>query len=528
MCPFLHDPVRLAESKTKGDAGVEAAQSRRAKNTATGEKTIQGRDHAPLESSPVLGPGSRPPNGRQYHAAPVERSRVVAKPVPRAQADDPREFQIQQLRRRFSPTERTEDDGTVFTFRMAPSDPDFPFEMAGLECALRVPWTYPRIGRPSLHVTNKEMGRGYQINVEKGFDALVDRSPQATLLGLMNALDKKLEALLSEQKADTIKLLPNNDPKPPQSQITSKIEAVPSRPIPVGVPRPPEAHSTAQKVQASAKREAETRQLEARLGRLPLFSKSSDGIVYTIPIEPRKRGDLPVPLQPVTTVKFFVPLLYNLQPCRIELQGVNKDAASTTEMAFEQRARDHSEMSLMGHINYVTQSMHVMAITPAKEDDHEALSVSSLHLADTVRPVPAGDSRPQTMDDRSHIQVIPRPPEWTIRNDEGDGESDYSDSYDSGDESIEEEEAEGADTVPQDSAPERGILLSFPFLELYSIELLELVSLCITIKCERCKDTMDISNLRNNANGEPSGVRSESCKKCASALSIGNKLLSIG
>ncbi len=461
--------------------------------------------------------------GRQYDHGPVERSRIVPKPVPRAQVDDPREFQIQQLRRRFSPTEKVEDDGTTFTFRMVPSDPDFPFELVGLECVLRVPLTYSTGGKPSLHVTNKEMGRGYQINVEKGFDALVAKAPEATLLGLMNALDKQLEALLTEQKAETIKLLPNVGPKPPQQAAVVAPAASSQRTVPAVESKAAETFSAHQKEQAEARRETETRQLEARLGRLPLFSKSSDGIVYTVPIEPRKPGDLPVPLQFVRTVKLFVPLLYNLQPCRIELQGVSKDAASTTEKAFEQRAKAYPEVSLMGHINYLSQNMHVLATTPSTQADGKVSAVPSQAPSTVTHAAVENVPKPQPLDDRSHIQVIPRPPEWILdKNEDDESESDDYDSYDSSDESL-DDAAGGATPQQADSStsPEHGILLSFPFLELYGIELLELVSLCITIKCDRCKTTMDVNNLRNNINREAAGLRLESCKKCASAMSIG-------
>ena len=160
--------------------------------------------------------------------------------------------------------------------------------------------------------------------------------------------------------------------------------------------------------------------------------------------------------------------------------------------------------------------MHVLATEPTEDpeaDNADSVSLEEKALRKDVRLVKGEE------DDRSHIQVIPRPPEWTAQNGEEDPtESEYSDSYDSGDED-EEDGGAALDIAPQSStsttAPERGISLSFPFLELYGIELLELVSLYITIKCERCKDTMDISNLRNNAS------RSESCKKCAMPLTVG-------
>jgi len=522
-CPFLHDRSRLSGVVAREEDAGSVSQSSGAAGSLSGVSSRH-RTLAQLEASPG-GRDPVPEGGRRYKAGPVDRSKVVPKPVPRAQVDDPREFQLQQLRRRFSPAERAEEDGTVLIFSMVPSDPDFPFEMVGLESELKVPLTYPTSGRPSLHVTNKEMGRGYQINVEKGFDVLVADSPRATLLGLMNALDKRLEALLSEQKAETIKLLPNAGPRLPQQKVDVGLKT-PQQPTvsTSNTPAPP-TYSVEQKSQAYAKREAEVRQLEARLGRLALFSKSSDGIVYTIPIEARKRVDLPVPLQHVSTVKLFVPLLYNLQPCRIELQGVSKDAATTTEKAFEQRAGANPEMSLMAHINYLSQNMHVLATTPLPEKEKEPSAVTSTQTADTLSYPSLEDAfRMQTIGDRSHIQVIPRPPEWDVRNGEDDGpqsDDDY-DSYDTGDESL-DDDAEGLEPGSEGPAegPERGILLSFPFLELYGIELLELVSLCITVKCDRCKDRMDVNNLRNNAHAEASGLRSESCKKCANAMSIG-------
>lgn len=474
-------------------------------------------------SNEVLG---APQQARRYDPGPVATSRLVPKPISQTQIEDPREFQVRQLRRRYSPTEKTEDNGSTFIFKMPPSDPDFPFDIVALECALHVPLAYPKVGKPSLRVTNKEMGRGYQINVEKGFDALIEKSPQATLLTLMTALDKQLEALLTEQKAETVKIMPNIAPGTRDRRHQSPA-SVPQ--ITKDVPEEPASvqriqHYTQEQLEnARSRRELETRQLEARLGRLPLFGKSSDGIVYTVPIEPRKPGDLPVPLMLAKKVNLFVPLLYPLQCCRIEIQDVTRDAAANTENSFDVRAKQVPETTLMGQINYLSQNMHIMAAKTVLKSSTEVPnvpSVESLQLEDapTLQVAPTS----QTEEYRSHIQLIPRPPEWALNDAANEhDDTDYSDSYDSGDESADEAGEENTDIVPESSsaAPERGILLSFPFLELYGVELLELVSLCITIKCERCKYFMDISNLRTSA------ARSESCKKCTSTLSIGQTLL---
>lgn len=134
---------------------------------------------------------------------------MVQKPISRLQKDDPRQFQIGQLERRFSTTQKVADGGSTLSFQLVPSDPDFPFELTGLDCVLRVPDGYPESSRPSLAVSNHDMPRGYQINVEKGFAALAQALPNATLLSYMNALDKQLEALLTGPKAETIKIVSN-------------------------------------------------------------------------------------------------------------------------------------------------------------------------------------------------------------------------------------------------------------------------------------------------------------------------------
>lgn len=523
-CPFRHDPSRL-DRTVAGSKAQTPGQSDKDVIAAPAPDMVA---PAPTSEQSL----SQLQAGRQYVSPFVDGSRLIQRPIPRAQADDPRAFQIRQLKRRFSAVEAPEDGGTAFSFQLIPSDPDFPFEMAGLECVLHVPLSYPKDRKLSLDVKNREMGRGYQINVERGFDALVAKLPQSTLLGLMNTLDKQLEMLLKDEKAQTIKIVTNagagrvpkpisqNSQGPPKSQISRPVKPAKSAPT----------FTCEQRKAAEARREIEVRQLEARLGRLPLFRKSPDGVAYVVPIEPRRHDDLPVPLQAVKSVKFFVPLLYPLEQCTIELQGVAREAATKTERLFERKVIENWDTNLMGHVNYLAQNMHVFATTaePEPESNVAQDSPDSENIAPRVEglslsPPRAEDGKPSAFDEddvRAHVKVIPRPPEWAAGSgDEGSDHSDYTDSYDSGDEFIDEDhESHALESIPEassDSAPERGISLSFPNLELYGIELLELVSLSITVKCERCKDSLDISNLRNAA-----GARSESCKKCASAFNV--------
>lgn len=404
--------------------------------------------------------------------------------------------------------------------------------MTGLECVLHVPVDYPRAARPSLDVKNEEMGRGYQINVERGFDALVAAFPQSTLLKLLNALDRQLEALLTEQKAETVKIMPNAGVAAQRQSVEARaplggIKATPAKSEKL---QAVEAYTVEQKIDAAARRGAETRQLEARLGRMPLYSWSVGGMVYTLPIEPRKRGDLPVALQAVTIVKLHVPALYPLQSCRIDLQEVAREAALPTERAFERKAKESPATTLMGHVNYLAQNMHIFAKEAANEQRSDAIDATDMasrrtdDLPTEIGAISRGVKISNEEGDRSHVKFIPRPPEWALDWKDADDGSDSSGSDESADEFTDEESGHelGDPAQASPTLPERGILLSFPYLELHGIELLELVSLNMTIKCNRCKEQTDIQSLRHNAHTDTQAGRVEYCKKCAYSLKIGS------
>ncbi|KAK8178013.1 hypothetical protein IWX90DRAFT_422536 [Phyllosticta citrichinensis] len=541
-CPFAHE-------------AAAAAAAPRSRHQHQHQHQYQHASHQPSGSSVATESerGNNPPSGprapKQQHALPavtVDSSRVVQRPTPRTQAEQPREFQLSQIRRRFAPKERQEANGsTVMEFGMKPSDPDFPFDIDALQCALVVPASYPSGGGaapPRLRVTNSEMDRGFQINVERGFDAvLAAGKANLTLLAAMNALDKRLETLLTAQPAETfsIKIVPNaaakenphaptaapsppevviRDAPPPQMLAHSALPAKPVEP----------AYSAEQRAAARARREQELRQLEARLQRLPQFTKLADGL-FVLPVEPRKRADLPLPLQAVKTVELTVPEAYPLQPCRVQLRVIEERDASPLERAFEERVSQVPEWTLMNHINYLSANMHTMAREASCKPEEATVAAVADQMVGLLGTAQSATAQPiagsaDNDDQKGHIVTIPRPPEWHPSNAEDDDDEDSHDSYadDSEEESSQDEDTlEGprAESSPA-AGPERGIALSFPHLELSGIELLELVNLCLTVKCTRCKDMRDFVNIKPNS----TDVRTESCEKCANVLSIGYRM----
>ena len=443
-------------------------------------------------------------------------SKVVARPVPKAQTDDPRTFQIGQIQRRYKPKVSEHDGSTVLAFSLKPSDPDFPYEIDELECILTVAPLYPAPGNATLRVKNKDIPRGFQINIERGFDAIAANAPNATLLSLINRLDNQLESILSGQMAETIKIVPNkapaktNEPKsdPPAEELPIQTKDTPTR-----------EHLD----EAQAKRRSDVRQLEARFGRLQLYEKSSDGLTYTLPLDSPKRSTWPTKLQVLRSIRLTVPELYPLEPPLLTLDSESEEARNI-ENAFSRHAAQEHHSTLTQQVNYLSQNLKDMAVSRQESKDLEPEPNQMSESTDAERShQPASQPSSQPDRDKSHIQYIPRPPEWdAAKASESDDDSATDESFD---DISDEDEAEANVEAPQDNYPspanapaERGVLLSFPHLELHGIELLELISLNITVKCERCKDTMDIERLRNSATN--SKAREVSCKKCASILAV--------
>ena len=74
-----------------------------------------------------------------------------------------------------------------------------------------------------------------------------------------------------------------------------------------------------------------------------------------------------------------------------------------------------------------------------------------------------------------------------------------------------EEATHEAATQPAEPL-EKGTMMSFPSIELHGIEVLQVSVLSISVKCEHCKTSNDITGLK------PGAEKMASCKKCATQL----------
>ncbi|UKZ55169.1 hypothetical protein TrVGV298_008986 [Trichoderma virens] len=459
-------------------------------------------------------------------------ARVVPKPVPEAQVQDPRGYHIEQLKRRFSPKESTTAAGeTSLVFKLKPSDPDFPFELPYLDCDVRVPEDYPE-ERPVLLVRNKDIPKGFSINVERGWDKLAEEKKGSTLLALVYALDRNLERFLSEQKVETIKLVSFKDTRHLDQAAEQKqsaaiepptVEKQASPPPRRYIPEP--SYTREQIAEAKARRAQEIRQLEARMGRMAQFRRSADGVIFTLPIEPKRRGELPSGLHSVNSIHLIIPLLYPLQQLRVQLNEANAEDAEPIEDLFAEKVADQKHMTLMSHVNYLAQNLHNLAkqaheLASKAEKEQAAAAAAAAAVAiqeQQSQPqnnggVSAGPSQP-LVKGKGHLQVIPRPPEWSVGHGEDESEEDsYDDSDDAEDGgAILGNESDAAAPPPSD-AVEHGTMISFPNIELHSVEILQISILSLSVKCERCKTLNDMTGLK------PGVEKASSCKKCATPL----------
>lgn len=471
----------------------------------------------------------------------VPSHRVAVRPTPQAEVHDPRAFQIGQVEKRFSAQQEVRHDGAVILrFGLRPSDPDFPFDIETLECAITVPVDFPQ-APPQLHVSNGEMERGYQLNVEHGFAAIWRELRQKSLLNAMKLIDRRLESLLITQKAEIITIVTNarHASSPPIDKPLSQDSTQAASP-PLAIPSDTQGQEITQRRvdEARAKREADVQQLKQRLGRDPLFKDEANGTIFTIPLRPRKVNELPADLRSVNSVRLIVPNDYDIEPPNIELVDVHGGASDHVEQAFTHRARQSASLTLLAHVNNLAQNMHLMA---AQNEEADAPGLPTTEQSDSLQrlsdiTLPRGPVNDVPIDtDKGHVKLIPRPPEWdeesAEEHDEDDYDSDgssYSYSHSSSGDVQIPKQTGNEDQITTGLPREAGILMSFPNLELYNVELLELASLSVSVKCGRCKEPADVSSVKPNSTSDPDGTTSSaqsgktlSCKKCSLGLYVG-------
>ena len=371
---------------------------------------------------------------------------------------------------------------------------------------------------------------GYRVNVERGFAELAEGRRTATLLQLMNALDRGLEGMLSGERAETLKIVPNFSPAetplsprtPPPPPVEKKVE------VEVRAPASPPV-SAERRAAAKARRDMETRQLEARLKLSDVFSKSPDGVEYIVPLESWRKDLLPVPLLPVRSVRLIVSMGYDIQPARIELVGAPEEIRTRVQERFAEFVEGNRSVNLTAAVNVLAARLHIWAAerqekVTAKKLEKEVAEIATKEVeAEVEEKPPAAPEDPLT---KTHIKVIPGPPEWTFPDaDDGDGDEDSDDHSDLEGSPDEEEVTKDHITATTDNVPhaaqEHGTSMSCPGIQMSGVELLEVLTLNVNIKCTKCKQERETLNLRGTPPGTVGMPQAFRCERCSQIMGIG-------
>lgn len=545
QCPYSHDPniditnldidIDIEGSSPSNSSVISWLATQDALNLASPQAVV-------LPSTPGAVPLLPPP--------PPSQPKVQVKPLPETFLSNPRAFELNQLRRRFNPTLDKEDShGTLLGFRIVPSDPDFRAVekgFKGIDVVLRVPVNYltesegEDTARPSLMVMNRELGADVKRAIRIRFEEIVKSKQRVTLLRASNLLDRRLVEIFNPTSS-------SGAAAEKQMEKKQQRETLPTL-------------SPAEEEQRQRARLTEIHQLQSRFQKDKTYSSSRDLQTFTIPVSPANRNSLPPSLKSIHKVILHVPLLYPLEPCTIEISGAcnggDDEAAKNLEWAFEEHVRKNKGVSLVSHVNFLGVKMHVLAKkkrpTAVKKVEKEDKGKEVEQLSDELKGLEIKDQKvsdlpemiksssvPQlplvdTLDDKPHVQVIPRPPEWDAEagessNEDSDGFSGDEDSseYDS-DEYDFEDEGPNIPNAADAPPPGRHVALSFPEMSMQNIELLYIRSLALAIKCERCKETDELKNLvilpSGTASTESTPAKapktSTSCKKCGILMAV--------
>ncbi|KAK9470423.1 uncharacterized protein V1510DRAFT_370230, partial [Dipodascopsis tothii] len=443
-----------------------------------------------------------------------------------------RQAELGQLQRRY-PKARL--DGHALHIDMAPSDPDFPFDISVLRFALTVPEDYPATA-PRIRVTNTDIPRGFAVNVENGFRSQIADPGlgKLTLLKMVAQLDRRLEEFLKEERRETIKIANARaataappPAAPPAETAPAPAPTAPAPPtadrwattrefVPSAAPAP--RYSAQQLALAAEARRAQIRQLQVRLRSTRLVRDAAEGSYYSVPLQPAAAG-VPSSLRDLGAVTLFVPAAYNLEPCTVQLDADSTEATNV-EINFLARSSAHLDHTLLAHLNYLAQFLgylsdeHTAVPAPAKSEPEPAEAGAAAEAAEAVAAA-------ETV---APAAPYSRPPEWDAVEDESESESEGESETESESRPESESRTESGTEPPAQPAPaaepapemQSGTSVNFPGIDLQGVAVLEVVSLNLVMKCASCKSTMtDFRALR------PDGtVRTAACPKCRSMQAV--------
>ncbi|KAG5358098.1 hypothetical protein CJU89_4596 [Yarrowia sp. B02] len=476
--------------------------------------------------------GQEAPQNRSQRVTQAPANRRVARPKPNK--ENQRANEINQIKRRWkSVTEQIPEDAardagaTTLTFDMAPSDPDFPFEISFVNVKMTVPKSYPK-DMPSIEVLNKDIPKGFALNVDAGFYSIArENLGRTSLLRMMYQLDNRLEEFLKMDKAKTIKIVkyaskkPSPEPAPkPKAFNPSASSFVPGA---KAAPAAPAAQIfVPPKVAAEQKRQVEL--LRARIKDLPLHKETASGYYYSLNrLEIYQSFSTPEIFQnkPVLKARLFVPKRFpENREVRIELLEIPQKIGRVVEQNFARFAKYTTEKwTLTALVNYFVtkftklcddiddvKETHVdkahVDKGKEKEEVETATETDVTEVAEGVEKVSLDeDKKEDTEEATEEVTNADEAPETT-------------------EEASEEDTKVTSYTEDVPTLEPRGTEIKLSGIELVNIGVLECSTLNLTVNCTRCKTANDIQGIVAGPYGRDGKAVGVACSQCNQALVV--------
>ncbi|KAJ3145738.1 hypothetical protein HDU86_000832 [Geranomyces michiganensis] len=217
---------RAAKSAKNGDQRTtRAADPCRTNVPTSATEATSGKVTTKAVPVEIVSNEPQPPVRRPLPVVPVSRP-AVSRPAPRTLEDklasttDPilrasltRTLDLEKLERRFRSCGyklcSSTSASTVIAATLAPSDPDFPYDLLGLDLEITLPASYP-LTPATISVKNQEIPLPLRKGIEK---AWLKKAAGAKIgsLAMINWLDRQLEELLiqNNEPPETIRFVKN-------------------------------------------------------------------------------------------------------------------------------------------------------------------------------------------------------------------------------------------------------------------------------------------------------------------------------
>ncbi|KAL9545680.1 hypothetical protein PS6_008091 [Mucor atramentarius] len=268
-------------------------------------------------------------------------------------------------------------------------------------------------------------------------------------------------------------------------------------------------------------------------------------------------------------IKYHVPALYPLEPCSIEIDNkkLDKTRASWISLGFEQHVAN-GDYTLFENLNWLNRNIELLLSTPPTQktkEQAEADSIAAAQQKDLKPPVKAAQQQPalsitapeftpqqpkpsetkkksslfdEANDIKKNKVIIVNDPSLVIEQaDEEEVEVELAEGEDDYHRHLEEEhqQQQGEKTVVGLSQPvvRRGTEIRLVEPKLENISLFRCALLHIMVRCARCKDTVEVENIKpeqedkqaaaassSSSKQPPKTERWMSCPTCSSVLGI--------